>query len=73
MLLQELDVLLLDCLRYKPHHTHMNLEQSLAYANLIQAKNTYLIHMTHELEYEALSNQLPSSVHVAFDGLRLSL
>jgi phosphoribosyl 1,2-cyclic phosphate phosphodiesterase len=51
----------------------MNLEQSLGYANLIQAKNTYLIHMTHELEYEVLSSQLPSSVHAAFDGLRLSL
>jgi phosphoribosyl 1,2-cyclic phosphate phosphodiesterase len=73
MLLQGLDVLLLDCLRYEPHHTHMNLEQSLANANLIRAQNTYLIHMTHELEYEDLSNQLPPSVHVAFDGLRLSL
>lgn len=72
-LLQGLDAMFLDCLRYKPHHTHMNLEQSLGYANLIQANDTYLIHMTHELEYETLSSQLPPSVHVAFDGLRLSL
>jgi len=71
-LLQGLDVLLLDCLRYKPHHTHINLEQSLAYANRIEAKDTYLIHMTHEMEYESLSGQLPASIHVAYDGLRLS-
>jgi phosphoribosyl 1,2-cyclic phosphate phosphodiesterase len=72
-LLQGLDVLLLDCLRYKPHHTHLNLEQSLAYASHIKAKDTYLIHMTHEMEYESLTGQLPPSIHVAYDGLRLSI
>ena len=72
-LLQGLDVLLLDCLRYKPHHTHINLEQSLAYACHIKAKDTYLIHMTHEMEYESLSSQLPPSIHVGYDGLRLSV
>ena len=71
-LLQGLDVLLLDCLRYQPHHTHINLEQSLAYASHIKAKDTYLIHMTHEMEYESLTGQLPPSVHVAYDGLRLN-
>lgn len=72
-LLDGLDVLLLDCLRLRPHNTHINLEQSLEYASLINAKTTYLIHMTHELEYEALSGQLPENVLVAYDGLRLDL
>lgn len=70
-LLQGLDLLLLDCLRYKPHHTHINLEQSLAYAARIGAANTYLMHMTHELEYAEVSAMLPSGVHVAYDGLQL--
>jgi len=70
-LLQGLDVLLLDCLRYQPHHTHINLEQSLKYAGLIKAKNSYLIHMTHEMEYEHLSRELPPSVGVGYDGLKL--
>ena len=51
LLLQGLKVLLLNCLRYKTHYTHINFEQSLHYASLINAKSTYLIHMTHELEY----------------------
>jgi phosphoribosyl 1,2-cyclic phosphate phosphodiesterase len=72
-LLSGLEVLLLDCLRYKPHPTHINLEQSLAYASHINATNTYLIHMTHEMEYESLSQQLPVGVHMAYDGMRLSL
>jgi phosphoribosyl 1,2-cyclic phosphate phosphodiesterase len=70
-LLQGLEVLLLDCLRYKPHHTHINLEQSLMYAARIKAANTYLIHMTHEMEYAELSAQLPANVYVGYDGLRL--
>ncbi|HEY8118907.1 MAG TPA: MBL fold metallo-hydrolase [Methylophilaceae bacterium] len=69
-LLQGLDFLLLDCLRYKPHPTHINLEQSLVYASHINAKQTYMIHMTHEMEFDALSQQLPPSVQVGFDGLR---
>ncbi len=71
--LEGLDVLLLDCLRTRPHNTHINVEQSLEYAGLINAKTTYLIHMTHELEYETLSAQLPENIKVAYDGLRLDL
>ena len=70
-LLDNLDVLLLDCLRYTTHYTHIHLEQSLAYASQIKAKQTYLIHMTHDIEYEALSSKLPANVHVGFDGLKL--
>jgi phosphoribosyl 1,2-cyclic phosphate phosphodiesterase len=72
-LLHGLDVLMLDCLRYKPHHTHVNVEQSLAYARLIGARHTYLIHMTHELEYGLLQSELPAGVQVGYDGLRLTL
>lgn len=70
-LLQGLDVLLLDCLRYKQHHTHINLEQSLQYASRIQAKSSYLIHMTHEMEYAELSKMMPEHVYVGYDGLKL--
>lgn len=72
-LLRGLDVLLLDCLRYKSHHTHINVEQSVAYAGHIGARQTYLIHMTHEIEYAALQEKLPQGMHVGFDGLRLPL
>ncbi len=70
--LKGLDILFLDCLRYKPHYTHINVEQSIYYANLIDAKHTYLIHMTHDIEYESLSKELTNRVHLAFDGLRLN-
>ncbi len=70
-LLQGLDVLLLDCLRYESHYSHVNLEQSLHYASQIGAASTYLIHMTHDIEYNALSARLPAGVLAGYDGLKL--
>jgi phosphoribosyl 1,2-cyclic phosphate phosphodiesterase len=72
-LLEGLDILLLDCLRIKEHHTHINLEKSLLYANQIKAKKTYLIHMTHDLEYEALKKALPDHIDVGYDGLKINI
>ena len=73
VLLEGVKIPLLDCLRNSPHFTHINLEQSLAYASQINAEATYLIHMTHELEYHALTAQIPANVYVGYDGLKLNL
>lgn len=71
-LLQDLDILLLDCLRETSHPTHINMEQSLSYISRIKAKQSYMIHMTHDLEYETLSAKLPAHVFAGYDGLKLT-
>lgn len=70
-LLKDLDVLLIDCLRVEKHPTHINIEQSLDYVSQINAKQSVLIHMTHELEYEALTQKLPKNVAVGYDGMKI--
>ena len=72
-LLCGLDVLLLDCLKHEPHYTHFGFDQSLEMAKKINAKETYLIHMTHSFEYEELKNKLPKSVYAGYDGLELTV
>ena len=72
-LLEGLDLLLIDCLRVKEHPTHINIEQSLAYVSQINAKQSVLIHMTHELEYEALTQKLPKNVAVGYDGMKFQI
>jgi len=72
-LLDGLEVLLLDCLRFKPHFTHFGFDQSVEVASKINAKDTYFIHMTHDLEYDALTKLLPSNIHVGYDGLKLTI
>jgi phosphoribosyl 1,2-cyclic phosphate phosphodiesterase len=72
-LLGNVDILMIDCLREKAHPTHIHLEQSLDYIGRIKAKQSYMIHMTHELEYASLSSKLPKDVFVGFDGLKLRI
>ena len=70
--LKGLDLLLIDCLRYEAHPTHINVQQSLEMVAKIGAKQSVMIHMTHELEYDTLSGMLPPNVCVGYDGLKLN-
>lgn len=69
--LQGLDYLFIDCLMYNKYPSHLSVEQAFEYAKIINSKNTYLIHLTHHLDYNVLSKQCPKNVYVAYDGLKL--
>lgn len=72
-LLEGLDVLILDALRPRPHVTHFSLEEAIETARRLGAKRTLFTHMSHELEHEATSAQLPDGMELAYDGLRVPL
>ena len=72
-LLQGLDVLFLDCLREEPYPSHLGFSQALELAAAIGARQTVLIHMTHQMEYQDMLNRCPPSVVPGYDGLRLAL
>jgi len=72
-LLEGVRTLLITCLRYKQHHTHFNFDQSLEATEKIGAKQTYLIHMTHEIEYDDLQKKLPEGIYAGYDGLKLTI
>jgi phosphoribosyl 1,2-cyclic phosphate phosphodiesterase len=67
--LQGLDILVLDCVRLKPHSTHLGLNEALEYAERISAKKTYLTHLNHDVMYDRDSTLLPENVEFAYDGL----
>ncbi len=68
--MQDLDLLILDCLRLLPHPTHFNLEQSLAVVNSVHPKKTILTHLGHEFDYARERILLPENVYFAYDGMR---
>lgn len=68
-LLRNLDVLSLNCLRDRPHPTHLSLVKSLAYAKETGAKETFFVHMSHSLPHAETEKRLPPHVHLAYDGL----
>jgi phosphoribosyl 1,2-cyclic phosphate phosphodiesterase len=72
-LLKGLDVLALDCLRPKPHSTHLSYDQAVEYARRIGARKTFMIHMTHELEHADMEKSLPAGMAPAYDGLTVEV
>ena len=72
-LLTDLDVLVLDALREKPHPTHFCLEQAISEAERIGAKKTYFVHMSHDIDHEFHGNYLPDNIYFAYDGLSIEV
>jgi phosphoribosyl 1,2-cyclic phosphate phosphodiesterase len=72
-LLDDLDVLVLNALRERPHPTHLNLEGARACAERIGARRTYLTHVGHEVQHARVSAQLPPGIELAYDGLLVDL
>ncbi len=72
-LLEDLDVLVLDALRRRPHPTHFNLAQAVDLAARIGAGQTYFTHIAHELGHEATNAELPDRMALAYDGQIVSL
>lgn len=68
-LLRDLDVLVLDALRYTHHPTHMTVEQALAAVQRIKPQQAYFTHIAHEIRHADLQAQLPPGVSLAHDGL----
>ena len=66
--LRGLDILILDALRYTPHPTHAHLEQSLEWIAQLKPKRAVLTNLHVDLDYQTLSNELPSGVEVGYDG-----
>jgi len=67
--LQGLDVLVLDCVRIKPHATHLGLTEALDYIERIKPKRAFLTHLNHDILHERDSHLLPENVEFAYDGL----
>ena len=71
--LKNLDVLVLNTLRHKPHPTHLHLDAALNLIRQLQPRQAYLTHMSHELDYDELLKELPANVAPAYDGLRIAI
>lgn len=65
--------LVLDALRDRAHPTHFTLDQAANAAGEIGAKQTYFIHMTHDLKHDETNERLPAGMQLAYDGLTLGM
>ncbi len=70
---KNLDYLILDCLWFEKHPSHLNLENSLKLINKFKPKKAILTNLSPELDYNYLKKILPKSIIPAYDGLTINL
>jgi phosphoribosyl 1,2-cyclic phosphate phosphodiesterase len=70
-MLEGLDTLILDALRFTPHPTHFNIEQALAVVARLKPRRTFFTHLSHEIGHAEVEASLPDHVRLAYDGLAL--
>jgi len=67
--LQGLDVLVLDCLRFREHPTHLWVDKALDYVAELKPRRTFFTHIAHDIKHARDSARLPAGVEFAYDGL----
>lgn len=69
--LKGVKILILDCLRFEQHISHLNLEEALDLIDILKPDMTYLTHISHLFDkHENIKKVLPKFVEPAYDGLK---
>ena len=68
-LVENLDLWIIDALRYQPHPSHLTVGQALEWIGRVKPKRAILTHLHIDLDYEALRRELPDNVVPAYDGM----
>ena len=72
--LRNLEVLVLNALRFKQHFAHFTLEEALKVVEELKPKRTYLTHLCHEAGcHSDLAAALPPGVFPAYDNLVITI
>jgi phosphoribosyl 1,2-cyclic phosphate phosphodiesterase len=66
------DVLVTSTLRFGHSKVQMDVDEAVDFIKVIGAKKAYLMHMSHEIDYDYLASLLPQSIEPAYDGLKIS-
>lgn len=71
--LHNLDILILDAVRFEPHVTHFGVHQAVEIIERLKPRAAYLTHLSHRLDHDRVNAVLPPPIQLAYDGLSLSL
>ena len=70
---KNLKYIVIDCLRYKKHPSHYNLEEVLEINKILKPKKMILTNLHSDLDYNELLRKLPKNIKPAYDGLILNI
>lgn len=72
-LLQGLDALAMDGLRYDEHPTHLNVAENIALMQRLAPVRGFITHCGHAVDYHKLADELPPFMQPAYDGLLVTV
>ena len=70
---KNLKYLIIDCLWYKNHPSHFNLEKSLEIIKKFSPKKAILTNLHTDIDYNQIRKILPKNIVPAYDGLSVTL
>ncbi len=70
--LKGVDVLILSALRHGASQMHFGLDEAIAFSEKVGARQTWLTHISHDLDHEETNLKLPHNVRLSYDGLKIS-
>lgn len=68
-----LDVLVLNALRYRPHPTHLSVDEARAVIEDLRPRRAFLTHIAHDLRHADVNADLPPHIRLAHDGLEIEV
>jgi phosphoribosyl 1,2-cyclic phosphate phosphodiesterase len=71
--LENLDLWIVDGLRYAPHPSHFSVADALSWIDRFKPRRAVITNMHSDLDYEVLRQSLPEGVIPAYDGMRLDV
>ena len=71
--LENLDLWIIDGLRYAPHPSHFSVSDALSWIERFKPRRAVITNMHSDLDYEVLRERLPANVVPAYDGMRFTL
>lgn len=66
--LQGVQKLVLSALRAEPSPLHLSLDEAVAFAQKVKAKETRLTHISHTVDFETVNRRLPPNIQLGYDG-----
>lgn len=71
--LEGVRIWVVDCLSYKQSYTHSTVAQTLDWIKRVKPELAVLTHMTHDIDYATLAEELPAGAVPGYDGMILEL
>lgn len=72
-LLKGVDLMILDGLKRTPHVSHLTIDASVELLKRIGAKQSYIVHMSHDIEHKDVDASLPDGISLSYDGLEVEV